>query len=152
MKTFHREYLTGHIAVICRGNTCDDVRWCVMLLEAQNSRKMAHFSAACGRALKHIFHQKRVVKVDKHVEINMPNANVGQGDHIPPIVGHHNTLGSRCFGPPIQAFRIIETYSLVSKNLCIPNVNLTQHEPNADLTLTFKVCVTSSRWGATCAK
>ena len=34
-----------------RGDTCDDLRWSAMLLEAQNRRKMAHFIGACGRAL-----------------------------------------------------------------------------------------------------
>ena len=32
------------------GDTCDDLRWPGMFLEAKNRRKMAHFIAACGRA------------------------------------------------------------------------------------------------------
>ena len=31
-------------------DTCDDLRWSAMLLEAQNRREMAQFIAACGRA------------------------------------------------------------------------------------------------------
>ena len=34
------------------GDTCDDLRWSSVLLETQNRRKMAHFIASCGRALK----------------------------------------------------------------------------------------------------
>ena len=32
------------------GDTCDDLRWSVMPLKAQNRREMAHFIAAFGRA------------------------------------------------------------------------------------------------------
>ena len=34
------------------GDTCNDLRWPSMLLEAQNRRKMTHFIAACGRAFR----------------------------------------------------------------------------------------------------
>ena len=33
------------------GDTCDDLRWSVMLLDAQNRSEMAYFIAGCGRAL-----------------------------------------------------------------------------------------------------
>ena len=37
-----------------KGDTCDNLPWFAMLLEAQNRRKMPHFIAACGWALRRL--------------------------------------------------------------------------------------------------
>ena len=36
MEIFHRGLHTGHTAVLFERDTCDDLRWSAMLLEAQN--------------------------------------------------------------------------------------------------------------------
>ena len=50
METFYLEYLTGHTVAILKkivAIDCDGL----MLLEAQNRRKLPHFIATCCRAL-----------------------------------------------------------------------------------------------------
>ena len=50
MKTFHRRLLTGHTAAILK--EIPVIIYDGLILEAQNHREMAHFIAACGRALR----------------------------------------------------------------------------------------------------
>ena len=66
MKTFPCWQLTGHTAASLEeilAMICDGLRWSVMLLEAQNRRKITHFIAACGRAFRAIFDAKKRLKL-----------------------------------------------------------------------------------------